>query len=72
MTITDASGRYLGTMDDAIARPAGPWLTNRAAVIEIPRAALRGADVREALAGEVPIVPVSPEVLAEMANGRRS
>jgi hypothetical protein len=69
MTITDARGRYLGTMDDAIARPAGPWLTNRRVEIVIPRSALRGRDVREALADEI---PVSPEVLAEMANGRRS
>ena len=67
MTITDASGRYLGTMDDSIARPAGPWLTN--ARIEIPRSALRGRDVREALADEI---PVSPELLAELAHGRRS
>jgi hypothetical protein len=67
MTITDRSGRYLGTMNDDIARPAGPWLTN--ARIEIPRSTFRGADVREALADEI---PVSPEILAEIANGRRS
>lgn len=66
----DASGRYLGTMDEPAARPAGPWLTNAAPRLDyvIPRASLRGRDVREALAGEVPI---SAEQLAELANGRR-
>lgn len=79
MTILDASGRYLATMDEPAPRPDGPWQTNAAN----DRAALRGADVREALAGELPIRvdgilrrlfnedPVSAEELAELAHGRR-
>lgn len=78
--VVDASGRFLAPPQTVLeARPAGPWQANG----ENPRAALRGADVREALAGELPIRvagilrrlfnedPVSAEELAELANGRR-
>ncbi len=75
MTILDARGRYLADMDEPAPRPAGPWDGNRSA--------LRGGDVREALAGEISIRradvlrrifnedPVSAEELAELAHGRR-
>ena len=78
MTILDASGRYLADMDEPAPRPAGPWQANGE-----NRAALRGADVRKALDGEISIRrasvlrrifnedPVSAEELAELANGRR-
>ncbi len=55
MTILDARGRYLGTQDEPAPRPAGPWRTNAGRerlAYAIPRSALRGAGVREALAGE--------------------
>lgn len=77
MTILDSRGRYLADMTEPAPRPAGPWLTNAD-----PRDR-RGADVRAALAGEVPLRlagvlrrifnedPVSAEELAELANGRR-
>lgn len=45
--IVDASGRFLAPPQDRLERPAGPWNENRAA--------LRGRDVREALAGEIPV-----------------
>lgn len=62
--IVDASGRYLGTMSD----PAIAVRYRIEIEIENPRAVFRGVDVREALAGEVPICP---ELAAELAHGRR-
>jgi len=64
MTIRDDSGRYLGTMDEHVARPAGPWSTNAD-----PRAR-RGADVRAALAGERPRAAREAETVARLNASR--
>ena len=61
--IVDASGRLLAPPQlEELARPAGPWDQNRAA--------LRGRDVRAALAGERPRAEREAETIARMNAAR--
>lgn len=51
--IIDERGRVIAPPQTALERPAGPWDENA----ENPRAILRGAGIRQALADERPIRP---------------